>query len=553
LQQRSWIQKTGCLFLFLFSLAPTVLAQNLIPNWDQTFGDVTRQRTYSQAVDPSGNVYITGSFYGDLDFGGEILEHYAYGDVFIAKFNSAGIHLWSQRFGDSGSQYGWCLDLDDSGNVYLAGTFEDEIDFGCGLHVCSGDSDLFMVKFDSLGQCQWSTSFEKNGNFTWANISAGQPGCIYATGWFYDYINFGGNDLNCAGEADIFIAKFNANDGSHLQSDRFGDASDQTGDCVVANSQGEFVLACSGTGSVNIWNQSFYSTNLCDVFLVKCDSYGNVQWGHMFGDLYDDFAHDVAFDMRDQSIILSGSVSGSINLGGELLHSHGALDPFLAKFDQAGTHQWSQSFGGPDYVFPRTLAVSEEGDIAIGGDFKGTADLGGGELVSEDDYDVFIATYTADGMHQASLGAGGVGRESCAGVGYDSHGGLYVAGYYRTAIDFGLGPLISRGNDDLYLCRFHTDLADVTEQSFESDLRLSVTPNPGNGPATLEYSLSTPGHVRLSIHDAEGRLLERLVDQVMPAGDFRLRLTPSGRESGMRYAQLVCGDQVVVTSILHVR
>ncbi len=44
-------------------------------------------------------------------------------------------------------------------------------------------------------------------------------------------------------------------------------------------------------------------------------------------------------------------------------------------------------------------------------------------------------------------------------------------------------------------------------------------PNPFNPLATIEYSMTEPGLVRLGVYDTEGRLLATLVNEVMPAGE----------------------------------
>src|SRR5438105_2138915 len=81
-------------------------------------------------ADANGDFYVTGNFYGTLDFGGGPLTSAGGYDIFVAKFSSAGSHLWSKRFGSPklsavvtewGSGIGW--DPTDN-TVVVTGMFD---------------------------------------------------------------------------------------------------------------------------------------------------------------------------------------------------------------------------------------------------------------------------------------------------------------------------------------------------------------------------------------------------------------------------------------------
>jgi len=88
------------LILLLVSLfaAPTVHA---LPShlWSHSFGGALPDAGYAIAFDPSGNVLVTGSHSGAVDFGGGPLNSNGGEDVFIAKFGAQGVHQWSRSFG----------------------------------------------------------------------------------------------------------------------------------------------------------------------------------------------------------------------------------------------------------------------------------------------------------------------------------------------------------------------------------------------------------------------------------------------------------------------
>jgi hypothetical protein len=93
--------------------------------WSKSFGGSDHDYGSSVSVDSSGNVYITGWFKSSsIDFGGGALTNAGSGDIFLAKFDSNGNHLWSKRFGGSSNDWGHSVSVDSSGSIYGTGFFQ---------------------------------------------------------------------------------------------------------------------------------------------------------------------------------------------------------------------------------------------------------------------------------------------------------------------------------------------------------------------------------------------------------------------------------------------
>ena len=115
--------------------------------WSKRFGDASSQVGNSVATDASGNVIVTGSFQGTVNFGGDTLTSAGSDDIFVAKFDAAGVHQWSQRFGDATSQVGQSVATDASGNVIVTGSIQGTVNFGSGTLTSAGTTDIFVAKF----------------------------------------------------------------------------------------------------------------------------------------------------------------------------------------------------------------------------------------------------------------------------------------------------------------------------------------------------------------------------------------------------------------------
>src|SRR5262249_15653532 len=127
--------------------------------WSQRFGGTGSDNGTDIAVDGNGNVVFTGSFLGTVDFGGGPLTTPAATDIFVAKCAGDGPHLWSQRFGGTGSDNGTDIAVDGNGNVVFTGSFLGTVDFGGGPLTSAGGTDIFLVKLSATGQHVWSKRF----------------------------------------------------------------------------------------------------------------------------------------------------------------------------------------------------------------------------------------------------------------------------------------------------------------------------------------------------------------------------------------------------------
>jgi hypothetical protein len=132
--------------------------------WSKSFGSaVADEGAYSVAVAADGAIAVTGPFNADTDFGGGLLTNAGGGDVFVAKLGADGEHLWSKGFGDAGMQWGTGVRFDPSGNVIVIGINGGSLDFGGGTLTSAGGDDVFIAKLDAMGAHVWSKGLGASG------------------------------------------------------------------------------------------------------------------------------------------------------------------------------------------------------------------------------------------------------------------------------------------------------------------------------------------------------------------------------------------------------
>src|SRR5438552_3403192 len=97
------------------------------------------------AVDGSGNVLVAGYFTGTADFGGEPIAATDSYDLFVAKYTAPGAYLWVRHFGGTGLVVGQSVAVDANGDVAVTGSFTGTVDFGGGSLNSSVSYDIFVL------------------------------------------------------------------------------------------------------------------------------------------------------------------------------------------------------------------------------------------------------------------------------------------------------------------------------------------------------------------------------------------------------------------------
>ena len=92
--------------------------------WTKQLGTTTSDYGYTVTTDSSGNIYVTGSTYGHLDGN----TNSGKSDIFLVKYNSSGTKQWTKQLGSSSDEFGLGVKTDSSGNIYVSGHTYGDLD-----------------------------------------------------------------------------------------------------------------------------------------------------------------------------------------------------------------------------------------------------------------------------------------------------------------------------------------------------------------------------------------------------------------------------------------
>ncbi len=427
--------------------------------WAKGFGDTSNQLGPRVATDSSGNAVIAGTFFSSIDFGGGPLTNAGDNpDMFLAKLGASGEHLWSKSFGDSGDQYCADVAVDSAGNILVTGSFFSSVDFGGGpLNSASASNDIFVAKLDALGNHVWSKSFGDDKAQAGTSIAADINGNTFVVGDFAGSVDFGGGALTTLGAGHhVFIAKFDPS-GKHLWSKGFGSPGEQHGVSVAADNAGNAIITGSFIGAVDFGGNPLASVGNSnpDIFVAKFAPDGKPLWSKGFGDSGEQRGVGIAVDSAS-NVLLVGNFGGTVNFGGGAIKSTGAgFDIFVAKLDADGAHMWSKGFGDSGIQVSTSVAVDGKSNVLVTGYFTSSVNFGGGPLTSAgSNTDVFVAKLSASGQDLGSMSYGDMGSQQGTSIAVDGNDSVFVAGEFDGTIDFGSGPILSSGATDIFVAKF---------------------------------------------------------------------------------------------------
>jgi hypothetical protein len=151
---------------------------------------------------------LAGDFQNTISIGGNTMSSMGSYDVLLARFSAAGDSMWSSQFGDSGEQRVRGLDVDDAGNILLAGLFSSSIDFGAGPLTANGPAlDIYIAKLSASGVGIWSYGFGGGMAEAVGGVAADGAGAAFLTGDIFNKsVDFGGGPLN-GEDGDLFVVK----------------------------------------------------------------------------------------------------------------------------------------------------------------------------------------------------------------------------------------------------------------------------------------------------------------------------------------------------------
>jgi hypothetical protein len=264
------------------------------PSWVQRIVGPGEDKIVASALGTGSTVYGAGWFEQTTTFNGTQLTSAGGRDVFLARFNTfTGAVDLMKQYGGTGREEASSA-ASSSGTLIVAGMFDDTLAFGGNTKPITsvGALDLWVAKLDASGDGVWAARFGGTGDDRDPKLAIDAAGDIYVAGSFQNQVAFGAVNLISNGLADIFVAKLHGNDGSvvwavslgSVNNDGVGDiAVDAAGHVVIVASVGGAIDGGTSLGGVDSVVASFDSAT------------GSSRWRQVYSTAGDDRASAVTY------------------------------------------------------------------------------------------------------------------------------------------------------------------------------------------------------------------------------------------------------------------
>ncbi len=492
-------------------------SQNASCKWVKQIGASLTELGYAITTDASGNVYTLGQFQGTVNFDpGASNYTMLSGTIFISKHDSTGNFVWAKQIVNGLSIKGNAIKIDNSGNVYVTGTFLGTVDFDPGsstytmtasndFHDAFLHDDIFILKLDSLGNFIWADQFTGPYDDSSTGITTDAFGNIYVTGGFDNTVDFdpGPAVYNLTAIGDIFVAKLSPS-GNLLWVKQMGGAQSETSRSIALDPLGN-VYTCGNFSGISDFDPGITTFTLSalgsmDGFVSKLDNNGNFVFAKSF--VGSGFATNYGLSITVDAIgnsITSGRLANTCNydpgVSNYTLSNYGGSDIFIMKLDPVGNFVWVKQMGGIDDDNLMSTALDASGNIYSTGYFQGSADFDpslGIYILTTSTllYNSFVSKLDASGnfvwAKQFKC------RNLCESnsIAIDNNSNIYTTGYFKDTCNFdpngGSFNLISKGQSDVFIHKLSKGLFAGVNEIPQMQNEIKIYPNPSSNNIHIE-------------------------------------------------------------------
>ncbi len=333
--------------------------------WTKVIGGSDVEEAYS-VVQTSDGGYIVVGYTQSFGFG--------YQDMYIIKLSANGNLEWSKVVGSYSNDYAYSITRTKDGNYAIA-----------GYTLTFGSFDIYVLKIDLNGNIKWSRTIGGSGSDYARSVASTNDGGLVVTGYTF---SFG------SGSSDVYVIKLDSI-GNVEWSKVIGSSGGDVGNFIIQTADSGYAIAGATTS---------FSDNQ-DVYIVKLDKNGNLQWTKVLGGVSSDWGYFIT-QLSDGSYAIAGTTS---SFGSQLLNIYAlkinANGEICSNCNLGSIGQISSPGSS---VFPYTLDVSNvisnvssNGSVASGG----TITIVCGSLnIIENNFDKSLSTCYSNGRFKINLG-----------------------------------------------------------------------------------------------------------------------------------------------------
>lgn len=323
--------------------------------WQKTYGGSQNDRA-NAIIAASDGGYILAGYTESNDH--DITTYRGGGDVWILKIDGEGNKLWQKTYGGSAYDQAFSIISTGDGGYML----------GCASHSTNGDitnnhglGDAWLLKIDASGNKVWQKSYG-GSNTEMSHWVVRSPDGGFVSAGYSDAFVADGDVQPTRGLLDIWVFKTDAA-GNLLWQKTFGGSQVDFARQIINTSDGYIVAGYTASNDFQVTGFRGGST---DAWIFKLDLNGNLIWQKALGGTGAEDAFEIAAD--GNGYIFTGFTSSN---NGDVTGNYGSNDLWVVRIDGNGNMQWQKTFGGTGDDFTGyQIIVNPDNSYTIAGQTK---------------------------------------------------------------------------------------------------------------------------------------------------------------------------------------
>lgn len=402
-------------------------------------------------------------------------------DIYIVKIDKNGNQIWDVM-------YGWqhtdvirsVIPLND-GYLFVGDLWD------YGLY----DSDVYLLKTDLSGNKIWDNLYGTNSRELGFEVISSVNGGYLILGHTRGYENAG----------DIILIKTNEA-GDEIWRETYGTEWDDYGFDLIENADGTIVITGSKGGFFNDVHANFKNHD-SDIFLIKVDESGKIIWQKTIGKAEHDFGFALAKNQENDLYVFGSSQS----------YGSGSFDMLLNKTNENGEIIWQKTYGGLDYEYGKSIAITQQNELFLFGTTK--------SLGTDDSPDMYLIKTDNLGNEIWNLTIGGDDEEFGYQVVATPDSGCLLIGetasFGNGMTDFFITKIDKNG-----LIEYFLDSIEVFNEE-----EIVIYPNPARKQGKIKFKNNTISEYTMTLVPVSGKIT-RTFNIYPPDYKFNINTFPKG-------------------------
>ncbi len=343
--------------LFLLSLNATCQTHEVL--WQKTIGGENHD-DINAIISTEDNGYLLGGTSLSNISGDKTEDSYGGSDYWVIKLDSLGEIEWDKTIGGADNDFLSDIHIATDGGYILTGSSKSDIS-GYKSEDSRGDDDFWIVKLDIDGEFLWDITIGGDSSDACRSSSPTVDGGYIIAGYSDSNIS-GEKTENSYGLQDYWIVKIDVAGTIEWQKTIGGDNVDRLTDLETTIDGGYIINGRTESGISG--NKTTEHRGIFDFWVVKMDNLGEIEWQKTLGGAGADQPLDIEV-VSDGSFIVSGVSDSEIGID-KSEDPFGGFDIWVVKLDATGEIEWENTIGGTadDVVY---MIKETSGGFILGG------------------------------------------------------------------------------------------------------------------------------------------------------------------------------------------